>query len=91
MSTSAYDKNVTIAAREAVLVAGAVRPCPRHHHVMIRTGDEKAEHYAYALATTALKREGAMRARQDILHAIRAELDAAAEGECPEFARQRTA
>jgi hypothetical protein len=80
---------IRIAAREAVVAAGAGKPCPEHPDVMIRTGNEQAEHYAYALATTALKREGAMDWRQEILDAIRAELDAAAEGECPECARSR--
>jgi hypothetical protein len=89
MSPSDYDENVKIAARDAVVVAGAVRACPLHSHVTIRMGDEESERYAYALATTALKREGAMDARQDILDAIKAELDAAAEGECPECVRQR--
>ena len=89
MDTGAYDENVKTAAREAVLAARAVRPCPRHPHLMIRLGDEKAEHYAYALATTALKRERAIDARQDIMDAIKDELDSAV-AECPECARQRS-
>jgi hypothetical protein len=67
---------IRIAAREAVVAAGAVKPCPI---VMIRTGNEQAEHSAYVLATTALKREGAMDWRREILNA---ELAAAVE-ECP--------
>jgi hypothetical protein len=83
MSAQSYEENVRIAAREAVKTAGAVRICPWHPEVTIRVGNANAEHYAYALATTALKHEGAMEARQDVLEAIKAELDGAADGACP--------
>jgi hypothetical protein len=80
---------IRIAAHEAVITAGAIMPCPRHPNSMLRTKSEHAEHYAYALATTALKREGAMNWRQDILDAIKAELEVAASGPCPECARDQ--
>jgi hypothetical protein len=79
---------IRTAAREAVLAAGAVKRCPRDPKILVRTGDETAEHYAYALATTALKKEGAMDWRQEILDAIKGELDAAADG-CPGEMRGR--
>jgi hypothetical protein len=68
---------------EAVLAAGAVKRCPRHPEVLVRTGNEKAEHDSYALATTALKKEGAMDWRREIREAIKIELDAAKD-RCPE-------
>jgi hypothetical protein len=74
---------IRIAAREAVLAAGAVKRCPQHPDILVRTGGGRAEHYAYALATAALKREGAMAWRQEVLDAIKAELDAARD-RCPE-------
>lgn len=74
---------IRTAAREAVLAAGAVKRCPRHPDILVRTGNETAEHYAYALATTALKQEGAMDWRQEILDAIKVELGAARD-RCPE-------
>jgi hypothetical protein len=83
------DDAVRTAAREAVKSAGAVIECPAHPGVMIRIGDEHAEHLAYAIATTALKKEGAMTWRETIMDAIKAELDAAADRECPECSRRR--
>src|SRR4051812_41455353 len=82
MADSGYERNVQVAAQEAVKAAGAIRSCPNHPNLLVRVSNEAAQHYAYALATTALKREGAMDARQDVLDAIKAELDAAAE-QCP--------
>lgn len=74
------------AARSAVLRAKAVKPCPAHKHILVRVGDPDAERRAYALATATLKREGRMFLREDLMPAIKDELDMAADGECPECA-----
>jgi hypothetical protein len=45
------------------------------------------EHHAYALAT--IKSDGTMWMREDLMHAIKDELDMAADGECPQCAHVR--
>ena len=89
MSISDYHDSVESAARYAVTKTGAVIACPAHPGVSIRTGDDGAERHAYALATNVMKSDGTVWMRDDILPAIKDELDLAADDECPECARIR--
>ena len=83
MSIIDYNDNLEGAARHALFQAKAVEICPRHEDVLIRLGDDSAERHAYALATTILKSDGTMWMREDLMPAIKNELDMAADGECP--------
>ena len=71
------------AARFALVKTGAIKGCLIHSDVTIRVGDPDAERHAYALATTILKSDGSMWMREDLMPAIKDELDMAADGECP--------
>ena len=91
MSINDLVQDVEDAARAAVLRSGALVPCPVHKDVLIRHGDSDAERRAYAMATNALKRDGSTFLREEVLPAIKNDLDMAADGECPECARLRDA
>ncbi len=91
MSINQHVMEMEDAARSAVLQVKAVEPCPIHRHVLIRIGDHNAERHAYARATTMLKRDGTMFKREDLMAAIKNELDMAADGECPECAQLKDA
>lgn len=86
MSINDYVDDLESAARYAVAKAGAIEVCQFHQDVTIRVGDEDAERHAYALATTLLKSDGTMWMREDVMAAIKHELDMAADGECPQCA-----
>jgi hypothetical protein len=83
MSIDGCVENVEQAARAAVLRTRAVEPCPVHQDVLIRVGDPAAERHAYALARTIFKSDGTMFMREDLMLAIKDELELAADGECP--------
>lgn len=85
MSINDYIDNLESAARFALEKAGAIEICRFHNDVTIRVGDDDAERHAYALATTILKSDGAMWMREDLMPAIKDELDMAAD-ECPHCA-----
>lgn len=89
MSINDYIDDLEGAARYALAKAGAIDTCPAHLDVTIRVGDDDAERHAYALATTILKSDGTMWMRDDLMPAIKDELDAAADGECPRCAYLR--
>jgi hypothetical protein len=89
MSINNYYDSVEVAARHAVAKTGAIKICPFHPEVTIRVGDADAERHAYAYATTILKSDGTMWMRDDMLPAIKDELDMAADGECPQCAHLR--
>jgi hypothetical protein len=55
----------------------------------VRVGDLDAERHAHALATTAPKSNGTMWKRDEVMPAIKQQLDMAADGGCPERARLR--
>ena len=86
MSISDYVDTLESAARHALAKTQAIEACPRHSDVIIRVGAPDAERHAYALATILLKSDGTMWMREDVMSAIKDELDAAADGECPECA-----
>ena len=91
MSISNYIDDLDLAARYALAKACAIEVCPLHSDVTIRTGNPEAERHAYALATTILKSDGTMWKREDLMPAIKDQLDMAADGECPACARLRDA
>lgn len=91
MSINDYFDSVEAAASHAVLKTGAIKNCPLHKDVTIRVWDDDAERHAYAYATTLLKRDGTMWMREDIMAAIKGELDMAADDECPQCAHLRDA
>jgi hypothetical protein len=88
MSITDYIDDLESAARFALAKAGAIRGCPIHSGITIRIGDSDAERHAYALATTILKSDGTMWMREDLMPAIKDELDMA-EVECPQCAGVR--
>lgn len=83
MSIDEYAEDLEQAAREALFRVGALKACPVHSDVTIRVGDEDFERHAYALATTIIKRGDEMWKREDLMDAIKHELDMAADGACP--------
>jgi hypothetical protein len=89
MSINDYIDDLESAARYALAKAGAIEVCPRHSDVTIRTGDDDAERHAYALATKILKSDGTMWMREDLMPAIKDQLDMAADDECPACASLR--
>jgi hypothetical protein len=89
MSINDHIDDLEAAARYALAKSGAIEACPAHPEVTIRVGDSDAERHAYALATTILKSDGAMWLREDLMPAIKDELDLAADGECPQCAHLR--
>lgn len=89
MSINDYADEVELAARYALAKAGAIEICSLHPDVTIRLGDEDAERHAYALATTILKSDGTTWMREDVMPAIKDQLDMAADGECPQCAYLR--
>ena len=86
MSINTYYDSVEPAAAYALGTTKAIEVCPFHEAVTIRVGDEDAERHAYALATTLLKRDGTYWMREDVMEAIKSELEGAADGECPQCA-----
>jgi len=69
--------------------AKAIEICPRHNDITIWVGDDDAERHAYALATTIIKSDGTMWMREDLMEAIQAQLEEAADGECPRCQSER--
>jgi len=84
MSVTDYADDLEDAARFALLKAKAIEVCPLHQSVTIRVGDPDAERHAYALATTVLKSNGEAWKREDLMPAIKQELDMAADETCPQ-------
>lgn len=89
MSVNDYVDTLESAARFAVGKTGAITVCQFHPEATIRVGDDDAERHAYALATTLIKSDGTMWMREDLMSAIKDELDMAADGECPACASHR--
>lgn len=87
MSANDYCDGLEASARHALATAKAIAVCPFHKEVTIRVGNQDAERHAYALATTILKSDGEPWKREDLMEAIKGELDAAADDGCPECAR----
>jgi hypothetical protein len=62
-------------AQEALYVAGAIRPCPCHFDIFVRTRDRDAERAAFAIRTNMLKRSGDMRWRTEFIGELVDELE----------------
>jgi hypothetical protein len=90
MSINDLVDELEAAARSALAHAGAIKVCRFHPDVTIRLGKADAERHAYAIATRTLKDEGTMWLREDLLPAIKNELDMAADGECPQCAHPKS-
>jgi hypothetical protein len=55
-------------ANQALLKAGALRPCRCHYDIYLRTNDADAERAAYAIWTNMLKQsEGGLQHRRDFM------------------------
>jgi hypothetical protein len=89
MSVNDLADDVELVARAALAKAKAIEVCPFHSDVTIRVGNDDAERHAYALATTTLMSNGTMWLREEVMPAIKDQLDMAADGECPECAHLR--
>ena len=84
MSINDYADSLEDAARMALMQAGAIEVCPFHSDVTIRVGDESNDRHAYALAQSILNRNDEAWMREDLMPAIKDELDQAADGVCPQ-------
>ncbi len=89
MSINELTDDLEAAARSALIKSGAIKPCPFHSDVMIRIDSYDAERHAYAIATNALKADGTTWLREELMPAIKQELNMAADGECPQCATIR--
>jgi hypothetical protein len=83
VSVDDYAEALTNEAQRALFESGALKSCPIHPDVTIRVGDEEAERSAYAIATNNLKRDDRIEWREDLMSAIKDELDVAADEVCP--------
>lgn len=83
MSINDIVDDVEDVARLALIRTKAITVCPIHHDVTIRQGDHDAERHAYAYATTILKGDGTTWMREEVMDAIKSQLDQAADWECP--------
>ncbi len=83
MSINDYADNLESVARYALGTSGAIEVCKQHPDVTISVGNLDAERHAYAIATQTLKRDGTMWMREDVMSAVKHELDMAADDGCP--------
>jgi hypothetical protein len=70
-------------ATEVLFQAQALVPCEVHSYEYYRVNDTDAERYAYALGTNRHKKGDLLCDRQELMDAIKAKLDDAADDECP--------
>jgi hypothetical protein len=65
---------------QALLKAGALRACPRHFDIYLRTNNRDAERVAYAIWTNMLKRsDGGLQHRADLMDLLASALASASE------------
>ncbi|MER9659015.1 hypothetical protein [Mesorhizobium sp. M0159] len=88
MSINDLVDSIEQVARLAVLEAKAVYVCEFHPDATITNGDPEADRLAYAIATNKLKREDEMFMREEVMEAVKYELDMAND-ECAQCARHR--
>ena len=91
MSINDVAQELADAARYALESAKAIEVCEFHKEVTIRRHDPDAERHAYAHATASLKANNTMFLREDLMAAIKQELDMAADDGCPACASLRDA
>jgi hypothetical protein len=73
-------------AHAALADAGAFTRCAAHPGSTYRLGDPDLDKKAYAIATNALKRDGLMEMRQEVMDAIKDAIDEIPD-ECPDCMR----
>jgi|ERR1700682_1957396 hypothetical protein len=83
VSLSDYMDELEEVARYALARANAIKGCPLHADVTLRVGNAAAEREADALAGVILRNDGAMWMFEDLIAAIKDELDRASDGRCP--------
>jgi hypothetical protein len=83
MSIEFFFDDVRGAARHALDQANAISACPNHSAVTIRRWDKSAELEAVAIATAMTPCGQARWSSDDIRAALKEELGAAADFECP--------
>jgi hypothetical protein len=88
LSINDYADDLEAAARFALGTASAIEVCQFHSDATIRRFDDDAERHAYALATTLIKRDGAMFMREDLMAEIKRQIDEADE-QCNQCANAR--
>lgn len=71
------------AVRDTLVLAGAIKDCPIHPEVTIRTGDHDAECRAFEQMSAWSKTDGSMWTPQEVRDAIHNELVLAAHPKCP--------
>jgi hypothetical protein len=71
------------AARHALAKAGAIEICPRHSDVIIRVGSEEKERHAHALVLSTLLEASVEWTEDDLVLAMKDDLERAAVEKCP--------
>jgi hypothetical protein len=82
--------NLDSAVRYALETTRATAVCPFHANVTIRVGDDAAEGHAYGRASQITKSDGTTWKREALLKEISRQLGHAADGACPDCARQNS-
>jgi hypothetical protein len=77
-------------ARHALVKASAIEICPRHSDVFIRIGSVEKERHAHALALSRLPETEAEWTEEDLVLAMKGDLERAAVGDCPICAQHRS-
>jgi hypothetical protein len=90
MSVNDHADNLAAAVRYALETTRAIAVCPFHANVTIRVGDDAAESHAYNRASQIIKSDGTTWERETLLKEISRQLGDAADGACPECARQNS-
>jgi hypothetical protein len=76
-------------ARHALAKAGAIEICPRHSDVVIRVGSDEKERCAHALALSLLPETEAEWTEEELMLAIKDDLERACIDACPMCADNR--
>jgi hypothetical protein len=88
MSFNSYADDLASAVHYALETTRATAICPFHANVTIRVGDDAAEGHAYGRASKIIKGDGTTWKREVLLEEISRQLGDAADGACPDCARQ---
>jgi hypothetical protein len=90
MSVNDRADNLASAVRYAPETTRATAVCPFNANVTIRVGDDAAESHAYGRASKIIKSDGMTWKREVLLEEISRQLGEAADGACPDCARQNS-
>ena len=85
---SRNDDDLASVVRYALETTRATAACPFHPNVTIRVGDDASETHAYIRAHRIVKSDGTTWGREVLLDEIERQLNEAADGACPDCARQ---